>query len=413
MISYAVQRVTDRRAQRGAAGVSLLFCALAFFLASSLRLPAQSPPQSPTIGTHFLIPIPDTVDNKNGSTQITLDPSIDLLLIAPIGAQVTLTGPTGIVRTVSIAPGETDVVSVYDLYPPGIPIPLDPPGVRDPRMVEVRSDNPIWTHLRLITPFGSETFHPLPTDRWGTEYRLASLRDWFVQSVGVDPGTMEEGFEFRFVYPFGIIIAAEDGTEITLDPDLPTPGPRQFTLDAGEAYSIPVTPKAGALDTASRNLSGMLVTASRPVGILSGNTRSFGAAPIEDLTVLPGNSLQNLLAEWLPPVPAHGTRFVYAPVNRVVDGAPELIRIIPTAPGTTTVQTSIDASPRTVDAGSWIELEVPGMVDGIVPEPVVIEADMPVMVVLVTGARGVYIPNTGAARGARPSTAAIPSRSRS
>ena len=374
-----------------------IICAASLLSPSSL--PAQEPPQSSTIGTHFLIPIPDTVDNKNGSTLISLDPRIELLLIAPIGAEVTLTGPTGIVRTVSVAYGETEIVSAYDLYPPGIPIPIDPPGLRDPRLIDVRSDAPIWTLVRLVTPFGSETFHPLPVERWGQEYRIASLRDWFVQSVGVDPGTMEEGFEFKYVYPFGIVVASEDGTEITLDPALPTTGPRRFMLDAGEAYSIPITPKGSSTDTASRDLSGMLVTASNPVALISGNSRSPGAAPIEDLTLLPGNSLQNLLAEWLPPVSAHGTRFVYTPVNTAVDGAPEIVRIIPSTPGMTTVQTSAGGPPITVDAGSWVEMQVPGPEGGVPAEPIVIESDQPVQVILITGARGVHIPNPDAGEG--------------
>lgn len=369
----------------------LLLLALFVALFPSI-LPAQSP-VSPDLGRHYLIPIPDTVENKNGGTRLTLQSRIELLLTAPSATAVRLSGPTGILLNRQIPAGGTEVVSVYDLYPPQVPIPLDPPGLRDPRLVEIRSDEAIFVTVRIVNPFGSETFRPLPVEVWGSAYHLASLRNWFVQSIGVDPGTSEEGFEVLDVYPWTIVIAAEDSTRVTLDPRLPTPGPFTFLLDAGEAYSIPINRRVGALDTAARDLSGMAVTADRPIGILSGNTRSPAAAPRTDLTVLPGNGLQNLLAEWLPSASRPGRRFLYTPVNTYVDGAPELIRIIPLDPGTTIVQTS-DGRSASRNQGDWMEFVVaPGA------EPFTIDANGDVLAILVTGARGVYTPNNEAGQG--------------
>ena len=345
------------------------------------------------------MPIPDTIENKNGNMRITLTSLQEIELLAPQQSDVQLVGPTGIVRDVSLEPGKTVVVPVSDLYPPGLPVPLDPPGYRDPRLVDITATHPIWVSVRVVNAFGSETFRPLPVESWGREYRLISMRSWFLQSIGVDPGTKEEGFEILDVFPMAIIVAAEDTTRVTLAAGLPTDGPRTFILNAGEAYSIPVRQKRDPLDTAARDLTAYLVTADKPIGILSGNTRSYGGAPIGKITQLPGNSLQNLLVEWLPPVSRLGTSFVYTPIMVERDTAVEVIRIIPVEPGVTTVSTSLGGPNRSVVPGEFIELRHPGPMTGSVKSGFAIFADKRVMVTVVTGAEGVYTPNTGAGAG--------------
>ena len=364
-----------------------------------LPLNAQDLPLSDDLGTHFLVPMPDTVENKNGGTRITLVTRYELLLLSPTGANVDLVGPTGLRRSVTLSPEQTEVVSARDLFPAPMPLPIDPPGFRDPRVVSITSDQPIWLTVRVITPFGSETFRPVPVEAWGREYRLFSMRSWFVQSIGVDPATKEEGFEVLDVYPFCLIVASEDTTRITLSPSVPTAGPRQFILNAGEVTSLPITPKQGALDTAARDLTGGVITADKPIGVLSGNTRSHGGTDVSRLTELPGNSLQNLLVEWLRPTSSLGTSFVYTPIMNELDSAVEVIRIIPAEGNSTTVTTSLGGPAMTVLPGSFIELRVPGTLTGPVRTPFAIHADQKVMVAVVSGAEGIYTPNQQAGQG--------------
>ena len=343
--------------------------------------------------------MPDTVENKNGGTRTTLVTRYELLLLSPTSANVFLVGPTGLSRSVALLPEQTEVVSAYDLFPTQMPLPIDPPGFRDPRVVSVTSDQPIWLSVRVITPFGSETFRPIPVEEWGREYRLFSMRSWIVQSIGVDPDTKEEGFEVLDVYPFCLVVASEDTTRITLSPGLPTTGPRQFYLNAGEVTSIPITPKQGILDTAARDLTGAVITADKPIGVMSGNTRSHGGVDIRRLTELPGNSLQNLLIEWLPPTSSLGTSFVYTPIMNELDRAVEVIRIIPVEGNSTTVTTSLGGPAMTVLPGDFLELRVPGDLTGPVRTPFAIHADQKVMVGVVTGGEGIYTPNQNAGQG--------------
>ncbi len=362
-------------------------------------LDAQNLPVSPDLGTHFLIPIPDTVDNKNGNTRITLTSRYEILLVAPEGSDVTLEGPTGMTRSVSLLPGKTTVVSVYDLFPPQLPVPLDPPGYRDPRVVSVTGTRPLWVTLRIVNAFGSETFRPLPVAAWGQAYRLTSMRSWILQSIGVDPETLEEGFEIKDVYPFAVVVAAEDTTRVTLAAAIPTVGPRTFILNAGEAYSIPIRERLDALDTAARDLTANLVSADKPIAVMSGNTRSYGGAPIGLITELPGNSLQNLLVEWLPPISRLGTSFVYTPVMVERDTAVEVIRIIPSEPGVTTISTSLGGPPMTVVPGEFIELRSPGPMTGPQKSSFAISSDKKILVSVVTGAEGIFSPNNNAGAG--------------
>lgn len=320
--------------------------------------------------------------------------------------EAVLRGPTGIVERRMVTAGRSVTVEAASLFPPGMLRPIDPPGFRDFRTIAIDAEVPIAVTLRIVNPFGSESMRLLPVESWGTDYRLLSTRNQLLVSVGVDPATKEEGFEFKDAPPFAMIIASEDATTITLDARLPTLGPRTFTLDAGEVYRIPIRPPSSTLDTATITVAGHLVSSDKPIGLISGNLRSNGTGHPDRIVEMPGNSPKNLLFEWLPPTDRLGTTFLYIPIadfsrERVERGdtVPEVIRVVPAGPGPTEVRTSFGGSPIVVPEGEIHEFRIPGPGMPATRQPFVIRTDGPALVAVITASEGVYTPETAAGAG--------------
>ncbi len=385
----------------------LLPLSVALLALASGALGAQTP-VSPWLGERFIVPIPDTLENKNGGTRLTLASQRDLVMRAIVATDVTLSGPTGIVRTLQLEPGISQLVEVSTLYPPNMLVPIDPPGFRDFRAVTIVADNPIAASLRIINPFGSELLRLLPVGSWGRSYRLLSLRNSLLQSVGVDPSTKEEGFEFKDAPATAILIASEDSTRITLSDDVPTLGPRRFVLDAGELYRIPVEPPTTTLDTAARRLTGNLVTSDKPIGVISGNLRTNGTGHPDRIVEMPGNSPKNLLLEWLPPTDQLGQTFVAVPVAKIDgrsgggwiddDTIPARVRVV-VVEDNTEIRTSFGGAPIRLDAGEWHDFVI-GRPD--MPQerrPYVITATHPVLVARITASEAIYHPATNVGPG--------------
>ena len=86
-----------------------------------------------------------------------------------------------------------------------------------------------------------------------------------------------------------------------------------------------------------------------PIGIISGNTRIEGATAADSVRTPTGNTLRNTGIEWIAPVELHGTSFSYRPTMPIEEEKTnELIRVLATSPGTTTVRLSTGAPPVTL-----------------------------------------------------------------
>jgi hypothetical protein len=167
-------------------------------------------------------------------------------------------------------------------------------------------------YCMMMTEFGAEAWTPLPVEKWGTEY-FAAARDGEVV-FDVVPGPT--GYDKMAKPAPGeiCIIAAFDNTQvaITTNERLADLYPRSVTLNAGQTYTIQsyVNTDGSAWGDDQPDLGGARIVGTKPIAVISGNTRAQVLTEGEGLTQ---NPWHNMLIEWIPPVEQHGTEFVFMP----------------------------------------------------------------------------------------------------
>lgn len=382
---------------------------LCMFFSASVLLQSQT---SPYLGNHFIVAFPDTVTNMRGLTVSTLTTRLELVLFSFEGANATITGPTGS-QNVVVSPDASQTVSVLTLFPAGTSPFVDVPGIPVRKSVDVRSDAPIFLYCRFISPFGSELFTPLPVEQWGREYRLAALRnDPLLQHVGINAAG-EEGSEQGDGPGECLVIASEDSTNVLLTPTTGVNTAQSFVLNAGESVLIQTERPAHNLDIAPRDLSGSLIEADKPVAVLSGNTRTAGGNSAYRVRAPTTNSARNTLIEWLRPVTLQGQTFVYTPMQTEFEESEEMIRVVGTEPGVTTLTTSFAGPAITVNQGAFVEFKSLEWRVNNEPTPFVLRADKPALAYVITGSWAETVthsagPDYGGIRAWSPSMSLLP-----
>jgi len=257
--------------------------------------------------------------------------------------------------------------------------------------IEVTSDRPISLLCFFYTPHGSEAFVPLPVSHWGTEYFAMSLRNSLYFHAG-NRGDLEENIYPDYAPGQILIIAAEDATDVTIEATTPT---RHFSdttirLNSGQVYLVQTQDPWATTDTTTRDLSGTRVTATRPIGVLSGNTRSTGGFGGMYLRLPTWNSLNNTLIEWLPPATAGGNTFVYRPCfTRSNEQTEEIIRVYAVSPGITSVAASNGFPLRQMTMGEYLQYSycadpALGAPRGAFSSPFALRTDRPAIAMVVT-----------------------------
>ncbi|MCX7930779.1 MAG: choice-of-anchor D domain-containing protein, partial [Chlorobi bacterium] len=139
------------------------------------------------------------------------------------------------------------------------------------RAIEIRAELPISVFAMSSQYTTSDSYAALPVELWSTEYTVVSIpNDTYGDGLGspVHPADIRQS-EF-------LIIAAEDHTQIEIFPTASTEGgktARQWhtiTLDAGHCYLV----KAAPTQQGTGDLSGTLIRATKPIGVLSGHVRA-------------------------------------------------------------------------------------------------------------------------------------------
>jgi hypothetical protein len=312
---------------------------------------AQTPYTS--FGRRFLVAFPDTTQSQVRVLYNMLEATVSLSLVSLDTASVTVSAP-GFVRSVTVYPDRT--TSVVLTQPP-LPakIFVDSLNTPLPTSFDVRSDRPIAVTAYFATIHGAEAFTPMPVEQWGREYFAASLNQWFVYNARA----IEEKYSYDAAPAAALIIASEDNTEVTIASRTAIVGPsiRTITLNAGQVYLIETDVPLRLDSLAIPDLSGTHISATKPIGVISGNTRTLGSTdnPIP-ADPLPTNSMSNTAYEWLHPVDDHGHTFVYRQFSTVDEiNTTELVRVYATAPGMTTVTTTNGGPPMGVLQGEFLE----------------------------------------------------------
>lgn len=342
-------------------------------------------------GKHFFVAIPDTVGISVTTYTNTMKNGAWLFLYSRTLAHVSIKSPGG-TKSITVQPM---VSSVDTLLTPTSPSPfLGQINTASNDIYEVTSDQPIGIIVYFATTQGTEAFAPLPVERWGTEYFAVGLASTSVNDVR--PTGDERVGTLTHAAPGEIVvIASENGTTVTIQATSMVNGTqnRSIQLDAGQAYMIRTAENAaGAYD-----LSGTHITATKPIGVISGNTRSTGDNSLRVggfCNIGIDNSTRNSIIEWLPPVGEGGTTFAFTAGFWTVASQPptdcsppvDLVRVYATSPGTTVVRDPILGTTRSLTQGSFADFEA--VRNWTYRTPFNLVTDKPAQAILVTAPTG-------------------------
>lgn len=230
----------------------------------------------------------------------------------------------------------------------------------------ITSDVPIAAYQASIAQYTSDASLLIPTNSWDTEYAV----------VGYDGISPQYG-------EYVVVVAAEDGTEVTVTPSQPIVGgggvpaiaagdTETITLDQGDTA---VLNSNGSNGNSDASLTGTLVSATAPVGVFTGT----------ECSDVPGNANYcDHLEEMQTPTNTASNTVVASrmpPRSTTVENAIWQIYAIEAAeitfdalPGVT----GLPAAPLSLNAGESVELSVGGTVTE--PGDFVIESDAPIIV---------------------------------
>ncbi|MBS1913216.1 MAG: choice-of-anchor D domain-containing protein [Bacteroidetes bacterium] len=252
-----------------------------------------------TAGRVYYIAFPDTTNN-------TVDPKYPIngteneasvWLFSDVANHVVISSKGQQIDAVDLEPG---VMKVYTFRQSAVVTDINQSSSP---VFRVEAAKPVVLYAYLATKQGLEAWTPIPVEMWGTRYYAAATPWQYVQDYDAKVGIPKPA-------PSEIlIIAAHDSTQVSIvraaGGDL-YGNPTVVTLNQGEAFQV----QSGD-DSLHRDIAATIIQSSRPVGVISGNTRaSFGSDhAIRD------NAQKGMLMEWLTPVDQHGKEFVYLPTT--------------------------------------------------------------------------------------------------
>ena len=322
----------------------LLFCLVILTLLSAPQAAAQLPSDDDcAAGRHFIIGLPDTVTNSfDGRFPPVHDEKAFLMIYSATTQDVRIGAPGGTTVTQPLVAGEMIEFDMARVRFPFITV----ANARSTSLLNVEADDPIIVYAYVTSHFGCAAFTPIPVERWGTEYVAATWPGSFVRNVIPDGETHYDATQKRPTPAEIVIIAAYDNTTVRIEPTdslLNCVNCTTVTLQAREAYLVQSYVDTNEGVAHQPDLAGTRITADRPIGVMSGNTRT--AIEESPALMLAGNSIKDLAVEWLRPVSSQGTMFVAMPVmddNRPRPNADpvreaEYIRIISSYDDMTTV----------------------------------------------------------------------------
>jgi hypothetical protein len=279
-------------------------------------------------GTLYLLAFPDTTTNL-------VDPrfpnrvadTLLLLIYSNVDNEAIISGPSGYSDTVKLNRGVFKQVYLNDKKNPASPIITDSVNRPQRTTFRVESRLPVIVYCYFVTKFGAEAWTPLPVSAWGKEYTVAASPGEVVRDLV--PGTNALYATERKAAPAEVlVIAALDNTQIIFNSprsylwDPPT-SLASVTLNKGETFQLQsyVDTLTANDSLPQRDISGVRIISSKPIGVISGNTR----ARLDGLnTGLAGNSVKGPYFEWMSPSENLGREFVFLPIwdNRRISGIP-------------------------------------------------------------------------------------------
>jgi hypothetical protein len=299
-----------------ACAVRLLLALLAWVL-----LPAIAQAQQPdmrTTGTAYVIAFPDTTTNTfDARYPNRMEDKIYIYMYSAVGNnKITVTG-NGYNRVLTGQAGRFTILELTDpTFRAPTPVVTESGKPTKNGAFRIEAQQPIVVYCYMVTKYGCAAFTPIPIEFWGKEYYAQGLPGEPINDVA--PAGEFNYYAKRKMAPAEIVVvAAEDSTLVTFVPRknsrlLDNPQINSVRLNKNEAYQIQswVDTSDQAIPDEQPDLSGVYITSTKPVGVVSGNTR---AKVVNDVAGLGKNSYSDMTMEWVAPIEQHGRDFVYMP----------------------------------------------------------------------------------------------------
>lgn len=173
-------------------------------------------------------------------------------------------------------------------------------------LVEITSDLPIAVYAFSSIPRSSDSYAVIPISNWGNEYVAVSL-----PNDQYNLKTLDSIKDFTARSSQIMIMAAYDNTTVSLIPSSLTRQVKQvgqtyeITLNKGQSYLV----QSWQYPRGTGDMTGTIVRADKPVGMLSGHVRS---ALLQGFVQQPPDSKDHLI-EMLMPTSAWGNTFITVP----------------------------------------------------------------------------------------------------
>ncbi|MDB5036342.1 MAG: IgGFc-binding protein [Chlorobi bacterium] len=285
---------------------------LLFLLAASAFAQAPVPVIDPsTAGRTYVLAYPDTVSNildaRFPNTRVKPGFSI-YIYSATAGNKVRIS----MLGSVNIVTPDAGVFMEYAVNDMQVVVATSNRAVSN--VIRVEADKPVILYCYFATTQSSEAWTPIPVEMWGTQYNVASYPASVVNDIGI-AGETAIPFYARKAPAEATIIAAYDNTQVTINPHtrmLEGNPLLSITLNRNQAYQIQSDADTNITATIQPDIAGISISSNRPIGVLSGNTRTLVR---QEEGGLANNIYKNMLMEWLAPVDQQGKTFVYMPTR--------------------------------------------------------------------------------------------------
>ena len=273
-------------------------------------------------GTLYYVALPDTVTNRQDARFAANYPEEFFLYIySPVDQQVRIGRSTGSPILKNIVAGDILEFDTREVAVPLISVRNSP----QTNVLKIESESSVIIYAYMATRFGCAAFTPIPVGAWGKEYYAATWEGRFVRNI-IPGGELQFNARTKVPAPAEIlVIAAYDNTEVVITPTdslASCAACRRVILNGGEAYLVQSVVDTGReMYDAQPDIAGTSIVADKPVGVVSGNTRTWHE-PFDE-GFLGANSFKDMVAEWLTPVEQHGKEFVFTPTWDIVAQRPD------------------------------------------------------------------------------------------
>ncbi len=277
---------------------------------STVGAQVPSPMFAPgSAGYRYRLAFPDTVTNtldaRFPNNRVRTEATI--WMFSAVKNTVRITDYTGTSRVLNLEGG---TFKAYTLQAAAV---VDVVNTISRKTFLVEADQQIILYCYFASTQGTETWAPIPAERWGLNHQVACVPGDIVYDIGA-AGADDVATVAKPAPATILVIADRDSTVVSLElpPDVKLLGnpPATVVLNAGESFQFVSIVDTTRKPAEQQEIGGTLVRSNKPIGVITGNPR---AQIVYDVPGIKNNAYKGMMFEWVPPTNLLGREFVFLP----------------------------------------------------------------------------------------------------